>query len=192
MRGDRVIRPGKRKETVSPRPSNAGAAFPISEFIIPPSDARGRSASISASLPPAMQRLASIIVEKRELPFETQGDVWRWCIHHGLAKLADMIDDKEIIGEWATIQNWVKVESVQLEHLFYEKHLNRIIESVKKLETEGHPTKAIKLAELVWRQSDRIVDSYWCDRYRDTMKRVLDRLRDREDRRVSDRRKERD
>lgn len=190
MRSDRVIRPGRRKGTASSRPSHAGSAFPISDFIIPPSDARGRSASVSVSVPPAMQRLGSIINERNKLPFETLQDIWRWCIHHGLEKLAKLVDDEEVTGEWSTIQNWVRTESVQMEHLYYEKHLERIIESVKKLANEGHTVKAIELADLVWRQSDRIADPHWCDMYRSRMKKVLDRLKDREERHGRERRKE--
>lgn len=191
MRSDRVIRPGRRKQPVSARPSRAGSAHPLHDFIIPPSDARGRTASITVSLQPAMQRMASVIVEKKSLPFETQNDVWRWCVHQGLGLLSKIVEDKDVTSEYSAIASWTRTESVQLEHLFYERHLKRISESVHKLADAGHMPKALELAELVWRQTDRIADPYWCERYRTMMKRVLDQLRTKE-RRQGERREESD
>lgn len=177
MRSDRLIRPGQRKPKASAKPSAASASYPLSDFIVPPSDAKGRSVATSIALPPAMRRVSSVVLQKNNLPFETEQDVLRWCINQGLEKLVRLVADKDVTSEYSALSNWLRAAAKQQENLTYSKDLQKIFSVVEELEKGGHIVKAVELADLVWRQCDRFEDPYWSKLYREKSKRYLDRLK---------------
>lgn len=177
MKSDRVIRPGKRKPSVSTRPSQAGAEIPLHEYIVPPSDGKGRSVSITVSMPPSFRRMSSRLVSLKTLPFETEQDVMRWAVRYGLRYLVEHTEDKQLTTEFNQLMSWSAIAAIEQENLFYEQTLVRIFRKVKQLERYGHYGKAIEISETVWRQSDRIGDPYWCKRARGMAKGALDRMK---------------
>lgn len=179
MRRDRVIRPGRRKPRVSARPSAASVEFPLADYIIPPSDAKGRSSSTSISLPPAVVRAASAIIERKTLPFETQQDIFRFAIFHGLQALIKMEQDEQITGDWAQIMNWRRANSRLLEAIVYKEELERTFKVINKLADDGHWEQAIQHAEMTWMNADKLEDPYWRDTYRKQARAMLDRMKGR-------------
>lgn len=177
VKADRLIRPGRRKQRASAKPSRAQAAFPLSDYIIPPGDSHGRSATLSLSVPPTMHRLMSIIREQKSMPFETLADVARWCLYQGLRQLDKLAHDEEITGKYKELQLLIQTAALEGENQFYQKHLSAIIGRVEKLAEAGHDEKALNLADLTWRQTDMIEDPYWRVFYRTTAKKALDELR---------------
>lgn len=177
MHSDRLTRPGKRSSRVSVRPSRAGAEHPLGDYFIPPSDSLGRSVTISTSAAPEVRRLATILRETKLFPFETEQDVMRWCILHGLMRLEQLAKDKEVTSTRNALESWLKIARAQMEMLYYAEKLSKIERAVEVMIAAGHAVKAIALAEEVWRQSDRLEDPYWSRTYRDRTKRSLDRAR---------------
>lgn len=132
---------------------------------------------MSLSLPPVMRRVSSIILSKHSLPFETEQDVLRWCIHHGLKLLVEHAKDKEITSAWSFVESLTAQMADELEHLYYEEHLRIIIDGIRKLARAGHVDKALDRAEKVWRYSDKIDDPHWRKQYRDQARRAYDRMK---------------
>lgn len=144
---------------------------------MPPTDSWGRSSTLSFSVPPSVQRLAKIVLEKQRLPFQTSGDIYRWATFHGVKSLAAIIEDKEYTNEMEILSSIVAVGSRELEQMFWNKHLNRMMNHVWTLARGGHVGRAVMVAEELWRRADRLEDPYWRDLCRGTVKRALDGLR---------------
>lgn len=159
------------------RPSHAEVAIPLSDYIVPPADARGQTLSISVSVPPTMRRLASVIRQNESLPFRTEQDVMRWAIHHGLGVLIEKVKDKIVTAEYRTLNGMVQTASYEEEQFLYGKGLDRVIAIVKKIAAGGHPVKAEQLAEKIWRAADSFEDTYWRKEYRNRAKKALDEIR---------------
>jgi hypothetical protein len=177
MHSDRLTRPGKRTNRISVRPSRAGAEHPLGDYFIPPSDSLGRSVTISTSAAPEVRRLATILRETKVFPFETEQDVMRWCILHGLMKLEHLAKNKEVTSTRNALESWLKIAKAQMEMLYYAEKLSKVERVVELLIRGGHGIKAVALAEEVWRQSDRLEDPYWSKTYRERTKKALDRAR---------------
>lgn len=177
LRHDRLIRPGRRKQRVSTKPSHAGAAHPFSEYMVLPSDSQGRSASISFGAPPAFQRLAATIRDRGTMPFELSSDVFRWAVFFGLEELARRSENKEITGEFSSIQSMVATAAKEAEALAYEKKLSEIIRTIRRLAEAGHTSKAEDLASFAWINADKIEDPYWRRQYRTKAKHMLDKIK---------------
>lgn len=153
------------------------------DYIVPPSDSKGRSSNMSVTVPPAMQRLASIIIQTGTLPFMTVNDVARWCFYHGLIRLEAMSKDENVTGAFSQLALWVKTASVELEQKQYKDHLDRIFGIVDELETAGHSTKSIQMCEMVWQGADRVEDPYWRKVFRARAMQTLEKLKRRRKRR---------
>lgn len=174
MKRDRLVRPGHRKPPASLRPSHAGASFPLSDYIIPPSDGMGRSSTLPVAVPPSMLRLLAMIVQGQNLPFETNQDAARWALFHGLERLTVLSKDADVKGAFQAVKLMVMAAAAQKSNLYFEKQLDAIFSTVEGLEKGGHEVKAVELADKVWRGADRIDDPYWSKVYREKAKKVLD------------------
>jgi hypothetical protein len=124
-----------------------------------------------------MRRLATIIRETGKFPFETENDVVRWCLHHGLEKLGEIAEDDEVTSSWKTIHSWVETAGEMMAAMKYEKEQKKILDTLEALIANGHSAKAEELAEQVWKNADWIDDPYWLRMYRDGAKKILDRIR---------------
>lgn len=176
MKSDRLIRPGQRRHRLSQRPSHAEATFPIEDYVVIPHDAKGRTVSLSFSAPPEFRRAASIIRDSNTLPFQTEGDVMRWCLYFGLRELMGRTKDKEARASWALLLAEVEHSANQSMYATYEDKLRLISKDIATV-SKRNPQKALALAERVWKNMDQIDDPDWRKMYREMAKRHLDRLR---------------
>lgn len=189
MRRDRLLRPSKRRQHASVRPSAAESLFPLSDFLVPPSDVKGRSSSFSISVPPQVKRIASIIVQSGKFPFKTDNDVGRWALHKGIGELVKLADDPDVTGQYKQMTSWIRTMSKELDQLEYGRHLEMLQQGIEKMANNGHPDRAIHIAETVWKNCDSIEEPYWRDLFRKMSKRNLDRVTKMvERRRLSERR----
>jgi hypothetical protein len=173
----RGIAPGSRKRQAKTAPSETETPFPITDYFVRSSDPLGRSVLASVTCPPDFRRIAATLVVKEFFTFQTEGDVFRWCIKHGLAELARRARDKEITTEAQTLAGWLRVAATEHEHLYYLSILRKVSQTVSELLRSGHPKKAEELAEKVWTTVDKVKDEHWREVYRKGMKQLLDRIR---------------
>lgn len=124
-----------------------------------------------------MKRLLSIIHQQDTLPFETEADVARWCLHQGIQIVAKIADNEEITSSFSALRSWLQTTAKSRENRTYQEHLNKISAEIDALDSEGHEQKALELADRVWRQTDRLEDPYWREFYRKRAKGALDELK---------------
>jgi hypothetical protein len=173
----RGISPGSRRRQARTAPSRAETPFPITDYFVRPSDPLGRSVNVSVACPPDFKRVAATLLSKELFTFQTEGDIFRWCIKQGLGELAKRGRDEEVTSEANAMAGWLRAAAVQMEHTYYLEILRKISGTVRKLMSEGHRDKAIELADKVWSTVDRIGDEYWRGEYRKKTKAMLDRAR---------------
>ena len=163
---ERVIKPSKRPHKSSVKPSTASATSPSHEYMVKATDTRGRTMGVSVSVSPELRRLATVILHSAKFPFETDQDVWRWCMFYGLQELSDRAKDKEVTAARIMMENWIRASAVQMEFVYYESKLKKMQEVVEALQNNGHHEKALELAEMLWKGADALEDVYWCKYYR--------------------------
>jgi hypothetical protein len=142
-----------------------------------PSDPLGRSVGLAVTSPPDFRRVANTIVIRECFTFQTESDVFRWCIKYGLAELAKRARDPEVTNEASVLAGWLRVASAEDERLYYVGVLKRVETMVGKLLQQGHRDKALELAEKVWSSVDKLRDEHWREFYRKRMKSLLDRIK---------------
>lgn len=167
--GVNVLSPSKRPNRASIRPSHATAAFPLGDYLVPTADPQGRSVSLNVSMSPSVRRIASIILAKRLFGFQNEQDVLRWCIDNGLKQLEKNAKDKNITSEVSVLNVFTTAALNQMEYAHYDNVLGSLAASIDLLMTQGHWVKAEELADLAWRNLDKLDDPYWRKRFRDRM-----------------------
>jgi hypothetical protein len=191
-RHERLITPRQRHRRAAIQPSRAESALPIGEFMSPASDPMGRNVSLSITTPPLVRRHASSMVAKGMFGFQTEQDVFRWCLEKGLELLSLQARDEQVTSIMAMLHSWAVASRAELENMFYENNLRGQVYAVETLIVEGHTVKALKIAETLWEEHDRIDDIYWRGKYRKVAKGLLDRARTAQimvDQRTKERRK---
>lgn len=173
----RGISPGSRRRQAKTAPSRAESAFPITDYFVRPSDPLGRSVNVSVSCPPDFKRISATVLQKQLFAFQTEGDIFRWCIKQGLSELAKRGRDEDLTGEASTMAGWMRSASIEMENARYLEVLTVVAGTVRKLMDAGHREKAEALAEKVWATVDRIGDRYWRAEYRKRTKALLDKVR---------------
>lgn len=109
--------------------------------------------------------------------FQTEQDVWRFCVSFGLDHLAAALDDGEVTTDVALLKAWDDQTKVQMEFAMYERVIRNHSAAIRTLIRGGHAAKAVEIAEAVWRQHDKIEDQYWRKVYRAQAKELLDMAR---------------
>ena len=98
-------------------------------------------------------------------------------MYHGMRTLHERAKDKEITASLNVLESWVRVVSEELEHSAYQSRLDHVFGTIDTMAKRGHQTKAVALAEMVWRESDKMPDPYWRKYARETAKKKLDQVR---------------
>src|SRR5687768_16351961 len=109
MKPDRLTSPGKRQRRINVKPSAFAAVTPLSEFLVPPSDPKGRTVTTHVAVPPAFLRLAEIVLHSDSLPFKSHQDVFRWCIQQCLGHLVSMTHNTDLKTEWSLMKSWCDI-----------------------------------------------------------------------------------
>lgn len=174
---EKVIAPRHRRSRVSLKPAESEPGFPLGDFLVTPTDSLGRSVQLTVVVPPIARRAASRMLAKGLFGFETEQDVWRYCITYGLADLALKSEDGEITGDVAILHNWNAFARVEMEQIQYLRGLNVQERMVRAMIQQGHARRALYLAELAWKDHDKVEDSYWRKQFRTRLKRLLDQAR---------------
>jgi len=173
----RGISPGSRKRRARTAPSRAETPFPITDYFVRPSDPLGRSVNVSVACPPDFRRIASTLLSRTLFTFQTEGDVFRWCLKQGLSELARRAKDEEMTSEASALAGWLRSAAIEDERLYYMGVLTKVTNTIVELMRTGHQGKAEELAERVWASVDKIGDEHWRGLYRRRMKTLLDRVR---------------
>ena len=133
--------------------------------------------NVSVSCPPDFKRIAATVLSKQLFTFQTEGDIFRWCIKQGIAELAKRARDEDLTSEASAMAGWVRAAAVEMENATYLNVLQKVSHSIGVLARGGHKDKAVALAEKVWTTVDKIGDGYWRAEYRKRTKAILDRVR---------------
>ena len=169
-----VISPKDRKRRPSLDPTRAEVGFPVSDFLVTSTDGLGRSISINVTIPPLTRRAATRMIARGLFGFETEADVWRYCLTRGLGDLADRAADEAITSDVALIHAWNEVAKIEMERQIYLRAIENIGNVVSMLVRTGHIAKAVDVAEHAWQEHDKLEDQYWRGVYRTRTKKVVD------------------
>jgi hypothetical protein len=179
VKRDRAIAPSHRQGRVSNKPSRGESEQPVGDYRTKTTDHLGRSATFTVTTRPQVRRIASKIVQRELFPFDTEQDVLRWCIDHGIEELARRAKDKEITSEFRQMNNLIRTAQHELEQDYYQKNLDVMEATCMKLLKDNHPSRAERLAELIWKNCDSIPDPYWRKYYRERSRRIMRRVAER-------------
>lgn len=137
----------------------------------------GRTVSLACAGPPDLRRIASILTHQNKFPFQTEADVLRWCIQHGLDILVKRAENKEVSQTLKVFETWRATATTELELMFYTKKLDALEKTILVLIDSGHPVKAEMLAEKIHSQSHLIDDEYWKEKFHTRSGSLLSRAR---------------
>ncbi len=156
-------KPNSRKKvfTFSVRPSRAVPEHQLSEYMTPATDQQGHSVRVSTSLPPPMKREIDIILTKRQWPFDTPGDLFRWCVRRGLQELAKKAKDGEVVQSHLISESWCSMAAEMMQMDQYNNMLANIKTSIGKMVRDHHFVAAYRVFQQVERNVDQIDDTYW-------------------------------
>lgn len=173
-KGPQVLAPGHRRKRVSAKPSRSEAPFPLGDYMIPAADPLGRSVRLSVTASPNARRVCSTLLARNLFGFQTEEDVLRWCVNHGLMELSKRSKDREVISDVSAMNTVVRAAAIQLEYASYDNVFRGIAAAIDVLISDGHYAKAEELADLAWRELDKVGDPYWRPMFREMAKKKLD------------------
>jgi hypothetical protein len=164
------------KKGFSLKTSDAEAAYPIGEFLVPAADGNGHSVAVATRVPPQMKRLIDMVLSTHEFPFHTSADVVRYCIREGLTALGKRSKKKEIPTFYAQLRSWCSIAESQNEHLYYERMLHGLKKSVDDMVASGNVPAARKLLRQVAVDVKNIDEPYWGPKFEKELLRNYDHL----------------
>lgn len=136
-----------------------------SDYIIPGYDAKGRSDLVQCRITPGYARMASEILTNKKFPFQTPGDLYRWCIAWGLDHLIHVEPPKFNIMSYLTTaaaqardQIFMREQATHVDtlHELVQFHLGQDTVMNKlyaKALVESAIEEARKIGDVVWRKS---------------------------------------
>lgn len=154
-------RNGRVEDRNGSGPTGVVERYDPQDFILPGQDHNGNSERIFCRVQPSIERELDVIVQSRNWPFKTKGDVIRWCVHQGIKMLERMepmpntfMPVAESIQAAARDQEYWHAFQTSLDQL--EKtiglHMNSgSEEEAMKLLSECK-TSALKIQEDIWRE----------------------------------------
>lgn len=133
------------------------------DFIIPAHDTKGHSERLWFRCQPGHDRMADVIVGSKRFPFRTKGDLIRWCLHVGLAKL-------EALEGGPSVNHQVDAIMVVVRDSMFQQEFQAMFESLQAAVNQhmvaGADGAARRLIAQVRAHIERMPkDDDWRERY---------------------------
>ncbi len=131
-------------------------------FIVAPSDTRGVSYRLTFRVAPDMEKAVDQVVASNRFPFNTRGDILRWCIREGLKILEGLEPIPSVSKRLDMLSMVLSEENAHAEYMTIFDHLES---SVEKYLADQAPEQAFRVLALAKHQFDQMPDGYWRSRY---------------------------
>jgi hypothetical protein len=131
-------------------------------FIVPSQDREGRSYPVTFNVPPFLYREIEEILYSRKFPFSTRGDVLRWALFWGLARLEEYKPGKMGFIVWAKIEKQKYQDELYLgAHRDCGDMLDKAMEMYLKDGTEVGKLRAYAVLKEAYDNAMKIKQPFW-------------------------------
>lgn len=136
--------------------------YDSADFIIPARDSKGESMRVWVRIQPGHDRALSVILNSKKFPFKTTGDILRWCVHRGLAKLEKMEGLPSVTQQVEAMLGVLRDEEFQLEFQAVLALTNNVIQ---RHVAEGSLGEARRVIAKLKSDIDKMPEGYWRTKY---------------------------
>lgn len=144
-----------------------------SEFRIPASDTKGHSARHWFRCIPAMARQVEQVVQSKQFPYRTKGDLLRHALHRHMKWLATQSNIPSVAGQVDTIIELMKDEEMSNDFtLVFEK----LGERINMYQEEGSDGEAMRLVSIIQRHVEEMPTGFWKSKYTKELKKRYGKL----------------
>jgi len=138
-----------------------------SEFIIPASDTKGHSARHWFRCIPAMARQVEQIIQSKNFPYRTKGDLLRHALHRHMTWLSSVEPMVTVSGQVGAMLEVMRDEEMNNDFaLVFEKMGERITQHL----STNSQREAARLVITVQSCINEMPDGFWKDRYQRQIK----------------------
>lgn len=113
-------------------------------------------------VPPSMHRSVELLVGSRKFPFKTVGDLVRWCVHTGVARLEAMEGVNSVTAQTDAMMVVLRDEEFQRQYVAIFNNLQR---SVDTHMADNALPEARRIVGQMRGHIERMPDGYWRDKY---------------------------
>jgi hypothetical protein len=156
---------------------NDGNIIPLhykpEDFICAPSDSRGVSYRLTFRVMPDIEKSIDQIVASNRFPFQTRGDVLRWCAREGLRALGKMEPVTSVTKRIDLVSSVLAEENAHAEfmHIF-----TALEESINKYLADQAPLQATRVVAMAKHNFEQMPEGHWRDRYLEELKKKFAHL----------------
>lgn len=134
------------------------------EFQIPAGDAKGHSVRKAFRMNPQMDMQIEMILGSKKFPYRTEGEFLRHAVFLHLRWIREQAEiPNSILPQIEAIVEMVRIQEGNAQ---FGDVIAKIVNTVEVLIKGGHKSKASELVDDVLVQVEKIKDSYWRDKYR--------------------------
>jgi hypothetical protein len=147
-----------------------------SDYIIPGYDAKGRSDLVQFRITPGYARMGSEILTQKKFPFQTAGDLYRWCLSWGLDHLVHVAPPPfNIMSYLTTAANQFRDQLYMREQATHVDTLDELVKFHIAQDTDMNKLYAKALVESAIEEARKIGDVVW---RKNTLKKLRGRFKD--------------
>lgn len=133
------------------------------DFIIPAQDHNGHSERVFCRVQPALDREVDSIVQSRQWPFKTKGDMVRWCVWQGAKSLERM---EPVPNSFMAVCDNIITTCRDRDHwLAFQTSLDVLQKSVEMHMNSGSEGEAMKLLAECRAKAMLIEEPVWREKY---------------------------
>jgi hypothetical protein len=132
------------------------------DFICSPADSRGVSYRVTCRVMPDIEKGLDQMVASGKFPFQTRGDVMRWCFREGLRALGKMDPVTSVTKRIDLVSSILAEETAHAEfmHIF-----DAIEENVNKYMADQAHEQAVRVIALAKHNFEQMPEGHWRERY---------------------------
>lgn len=137
------------------------------EFRIPASDTKGHSARQWFRCIPSMARQVEQIVQAKQFPYRTKGDLLRHALHQHMRWLASLEPLKTVSGQVDAILEIMRDEEMNKD---FSLVFARLEERISSYVEDGDNREAARLVLIVQSHIKEMPSGFWKDKYQKKVK----------------------
>jgi len=143
------------------------------DFRVPASDTKGHSARQWFRCIPTMARVLEQIIQSKQFPYRTKGDLLRHALHRHIGWLGSLEPMITVSGQVDTIIEVMRDEEMSNDFaLVFTKMGERVSQHLQ----DGADREAIRLIMTVQSHVNKMPDGFWKDKYKKEMKKKYGNL----------------
>jgi len=142
------------------------------EFRIPASDTKGHNARQWFRCIPSMSRQVEQVVQSKQFPYRTKGDLLRHALHRHMSWLTTIAPVLTVSGQVDVVLEIMRDEEMNND---FSLVFDRLSERISQHLSEGSQEEAVRLVRIVQSHVEDMPDGFWKAKYK---KRLADRYKD--------------